>query len=718
MKKRKYVELLAPAGGMDMAKAVLAAGADAVYFGGADFGARAYAGNFSENEAADMLDLVHLHKKKAYLTVNTVVKNLEMERKLYDFVRFFYLNGVDGVLVQDFGVLALLREYFPGLNLHASTQMNITTDYGARFLEKFDIKRIVCARELSFDEIEELCKNSQAEIEVFVHGALCVCYSGQCLMSSFLGGRSGNRGRCAQPCRLPYELYNGTGDKKIPVSPYPLSPKDLSALRDLSRLVDAGVSSLKIEGRMKQSAYAATVTGIYRKYLDLCLSEDDASPLPCDELALEKSGSRGGFTDAYFYMRNTPDMMSGDSSSHESQNEQGEVMAVPKIPINGSFFAREGEKASLLLSAKGCSIRAEGGICEKAQKKPLSEDEIRQKLLKIKDSPFVFDSLEINSEDVFLPISAINSMRRKAIEELEEKLLAPYRRKDTGLKSFKPFYSPKKDSAAAPKINVRIRTEEQLACALSFAEASRVMIPACMAEEFLGEFKNTDKEPVISIDPVIRLNRIKLLKECIEKFKETALFEASSYDAIGLLIECGVPLEKILMGDRIYSLSDRARSVFEDLGLGQGQVPIELSKGELLHRDNADDSFLVYGHIPLMYTAVCQSKNAAKCKDSKTQGEKKVSFSYMLKDRKGMCFPVFCDCAICTNTIYNSLPTDLTDRLTEVLSLKPAALELSFTVEREKEINEVFERLKAALLGQKVKTAEKYTRGHFNKGVQ
>ena len=263
------VELLAPAGSYEAFQAAIGAGADAVYLGGPDFGARAYAKNFTQEELVRAIRTAHIHGRKLYLTVNTLLKNRELKERLYDSLKEVYEEGLDGVIVQDMGVLRFIRNTFPDLPVHASTQMTVTGPEGMKFLESLGVTRVVPARELSIKEISDMHKASPIEIETFIHGALCYSFSGQCLMSSILGGRSGNRGRCAQPCRLPYQTGEPGKHFSKEKESCPLSLKDICTLDILPEIIEAGVMSLKIEGRMKQPEYTAAVTGIYRKYLDI-----------------------------------------------------------------------------------------------------------------------------------------------------------------------------------------------------------------------------------------------------------------------------------------------------------------------------------------------------------------------------------------------------------------------------------------------------------------
>lgn len=274
MKNRK-IELLAPAGSWEALEAAVNAGADAVYMGGKAFGARAYASNFDREEMAKAVYFAHMHRVRLYITVNTLVDDSELE-ELADYLLFLNNVGVDGIIVQDLGVIRLARRIVPQLPLHASTQMTITNSGGVEFATGAGMERSVLARELSLKEIEAACAKG-ADIEAFIHGALCVCYSGQCLMSSLIGGRSGNRGRCAQPCRLPYHLLNGKGEDMLAgrdAGQYLLSPKDMNTLSVLPQLIDAGVMSYKIEGRMKRPEYVAVVVDAYRRAIDSCLAGD------------------------------------------------------------------------------------------------------------------------------------------------------------------------------------------------------------------------------------------------------------------------------------------------------------------------------------------------------------------------------------------------------------------------------------------------------------
>jgi putative protease len=322
----RQVEILAPAGSIDGLKAAINASCDAVYIGGTKFGARAFANNLEEDTMLDAIDFAHIHNKKIYMTVNTLLKNSEVENQLYDYLRKYYEHGLDAVIVQDVGVLHFIHNNFPGIDIHGSTQMSITMAQGAQVLKDMGLKRLVNARELGLDEIKTIREQTDLEIESFVHGALCYCYSGQCLMSSMFGGRSGNRGRCAQPCRMPYGLLNNQKNITGINDNYLLSPKDICTLDMIPDLIKAGIDSFKIEGRMKRPEYAAGVTYAYRKYVDKYLElgdekyeaylKDHKAEFRQDTMLLLDLYNRGGFTNGYYTNRNGKSMITLNRPNH------------------------------------------------------------------------------------------------------------------------------------------------------------------------------------------------------------------------------------------------------------------------------------------------------------------------------------------------------------------------------------------------------------------
>ncbi len=427
----KRTELLAPAGNMECFYAAMSAGADAVYAGGMRFGARAYAGNFSEEELIRAIDYAHLFGKKMYLTLNTLTKESEMH-DLPEFLKPLYEAGLDGVIVQDLGIFKHLRENFPLLPLHASTQMALTGVYGAELIKSLGAVRIVPARELSVGEIREIHEKTGMEIECFIHGAMCYCYSGMCLMSSMLGGRSGNRGRCAGPCRQP---YGGKGSDK-----YPLSMKDLSSIMQLPDMIEAGVDSMKIEGRMKAPEYVAGVTAIYRKYLDLYYEKgrEGFKVDKKDEEELLSLYSRSGLNPGYFNRHNGQEMITMRRGSYSRALPDDSEVKIMQLPVRGKAVVREGEPLILEIEALSyhedgssdrITVTEKGAPAESAKNRPMEEKQIRKQLNKTGGSNFVFDSLEISvSGNVFIPVSALNDLRRQAFGKLAKELLSEFKR--------------------------------------------------------------------------------------------------------------------------------------------------------------------------------------------------------------------------------------------------------------------------------------------------
>ncbi|MBR3509484.1 MAG: U32 family peptidase [Lachnospiraceae bacterium] len=459
---KKKVELLAPAGNLAAFYGAIHAGADAVYLAGTKYGARAYADNFTQEDLVKCLRYAHLLRKKVYLTINTLVKEEEL-KELPSFLQPYVDEGLDGVIIQDFGVLKTIAKHFPGLSLHASTQMSVSGIYGAKLLKEMGVERIVPARELSLSEIRRIKQETGLEIECFIHGAMCYCYSGQCLFSSILGGRSGNRGRCAQPCRLPYQVSIGGRTGK---ECYPLSLKDMCTIELLPELIDAGIDSFKIEGRMKKAEYAAGVTSYYRKYIDLYEKGEPAKPSKKDLEELSHLYIRSERTDGYYHRRNGKEMVTISSPAYQTSDEQllskietTYLSNIQKIPIFMKAEFLIGEPAKLTISlpekqtkqslsltekqttcaisltekekAPAQEITVYGEIVSPAQKAPITIENVRKQLQKLGDSSFTLTDQEgkeiepkiLLEDGAFYPLKLINELRREAVSRLEEVML-------------------------------------------------------------------------------------------------------------------------------------------------------------------------------------------------------------------------------------------------------------------------------------------------------
>ncbi|MCM1236192.1 MAG: U32 family peptidase [Ruminococcus flavefaciens] len=420
----KNVELLAPAGNYQALIGAVNAGADAVYLGGDKFSARAYADNFTTQEIIKAIRYTHICGKKLYLTLNTLVKENEISL-IYDYLRPLYESGLDGIIIQDLGVWRYVRENFPYLPLHASTQMTITGVRGASLLKKSGAARIVPARELSLNEIKDIKENTGLEIECFIHGAMCYCYSGQCLFSSILGGRSGNRGRCAQPCRLPYKV-SGT-------SLYPLSLKDMCTIEYIPQLIDAGIDSFKIEGRMKKPEYAAGVTAIYRKYIDKYYDKGKASYNvdKADMDRLYKLYIRSEVQTGYYDKHNAKEMITLGKGSYLGSDEallmeisKNYLKEEKKFPISISGTFEVGKSAVLNLEGMGITQTTYGETVQCAMKRPMTREDVLKQLSKMGNSNLYIVREDITVGDyIFIPNAQLNELRRTAVRKFEDKII-------------------------------------------------------------------------------------------------------------------------------------------------------------------------------------------------------------------------------------------------------------------------------------------------------
>lgn len=708
------MELLAPAGDLKIFKSAINAGADAVYFGGDFFGARASATNFSAVDAKNALDYAHARGKKAYLTVNTLLKNTEIEGKLYDFMKDYYEAGIDGVIIQDFGVFTFLKDHFPDLELHASTQMSLMSKYGAKFLKDAGASRIVTARELSLKEIKDIHENVDVEIEAFVHGALCVCYSGNCLMSSFIGGRSGNRGYCAQPCRLPYELLDENKKSVYGTEKYHLSPKDLWGIHDLPQMLDAGVYSYKIEGRLKNEAYVTNVVSVYRKYMDLLLSEGEKN-YRVEEKDIKRlidAGNRGGFTNLYFYERNGKDLVDDNSPAFCQTNKEPIIKDAPtkKEVLYGEFHASVGKEITFTVwNDTGDCTTVSAGVCEESKSKPTSKEEVLEKLSSTGDSAFTFEDIQIHmDENAFIPLKFVKTLRREA--------LSFFVKKNTGeVNPFCPTDESKlKKKSYAFTLRISVSREEQLSALKDVPfEFDLILSEHLWLKEFdVKAIKDAFPHVYVSLPVVIRTHTISLLKQKINEYKDVVEgFYAASFDGLELLKECGVEKENIYFSNRIYTYSNRSEEAFWRLGYQNYFAPLELNEKELSHRANGTSEMLVYGYVPLMYMANCLSKLHFGCK------KKKNTFCY-LKDRKSAYFPVLNQCEICTNTLYNSLPLCLFEKSERIKDLGFSSLRLDFTFETKEEVKEIINLYHEAFVLEKdVEVTFNHTKGHLKRGV-
>lgn len=707
--RNKDFELLAPAGNLEIFKGVIESGADAVYVGGSMFGARAYANNFTEEELLEAIDFAHLRGVKVYLTVNTLIKNSEFS-KLYDYLLPYYKRGLDAVIVQDLGVVKAIHEYFPSMEIHTSTQMTVTGADGVRFLSQFGVTRVVMAREVSLAEMKRIHEETGMELEAFVHGALCYSYSGQCLFSSILGGRSGNRGRCAQPCRLPYTV-EGKKDEYI------LSLKDMCGIKALDKLHDAGVYSLKIEGRMKQLEYACGVVKYYRSYIDSKKPVSDA-----DYDRIKALGNRCGFTDRYYFDHNGSDMVTYVKPNFVS-NAAEPSPEKRKLSIEGELVLREGEPGSLTVKRGDVTYKASIEPVSAALKAPLDKKAAIDRINKTGDTDFEFSHIKAQiGENVFLPNGALNKLRRDAISGLCDKLLKKYYRNDARYVDISsmcelPEHVVKSD-AAHEYGAVNAKDYTTICSCMTRAQLDTLIGYECfdvfyldfdmydrktLIQQFADDVKSLtkrNKKVYLMLPTIFRADSSDYFVSIAKELDKVSFegFVVKNYEEI-YLTENLFTGKKVILDHNMYTFNDVSKSAFFEHGVSGDTVPLELNSREIMHRNNIGSQMIVYGYYPLMTTANCVHKNTKGC-------DKKQKLIY-LKDRYNKSFAVCNNCKECYNTIYNSLPTMLIKNINKLKEAGIRSFRYSFTIETPKQIKAVMDD----------KVAE-YTNGHYKRGVE
>ena len=578
------MELLAPAGNAAALRAAVQSGADAVYIGGKSFGARQSADNFTNEEIKKWADYCHLYGVDLHVTVNTLVKEKELA-SLQQYIKALNAANVDALIVQDIGAAEIIKNTCPDLTLHASTQMSVTTLDEVNELQKLGFKRVVLARELNEKEIEHLCKNTPLEIETFVHGAICQCYSGKCLMSSILGGRSGNRGRCAQPCRLPYELLaqSGADGQKIHDKGYLLSPKDMALINDLGTLNRIGVKSLKIEGRLKRAEYVSAVVGVYRKYLDLLYEGKGKKVDKQDMQELTDAFSRSGFTNGYLKNNLGASMMSrvspsgtGDTKYTEAAKARtAENANIRKIPVTvmGTLKYNTPLEVTIFDSEGHCGYAVGTLKSEKAQKVALDAERLKEQLLKLGSTPFGCDDITVSVDaGITIPIKEINAVRRAAADAL----IAERTKRENG----------RVTDYAIPKESRSPKNMPELIAVVSTAEQEKAAKAAGIKTEKFEPFTGT----------------------------------LNVYNSLSLK----------------YFTSRGSAVVSPELNLH------EIS--DLLQNTDAPAELIVYGRLPLMVMKNCPINASGKCQNGemkfRLRDRKNEEFPFMCSGKRGECTSV------------------------------------------------------------------------------
>lgn len=674
MKSKSLPELLSPAGSKDAFFAAVDGGADAIYLGGTSFNARINAKNFTREELSDCVRLAHTYGVKVYTTLNTLLFDKEKEGFLACAEEMADC-GIDAFIVADLGAAALLRAHMPEMELHASTQMSAHNASAGIALQKMGFSRLVPARELSFEDIKTLVSENPLEVEIFTHGALCVSHSGQCLFSSIVGGRSGNRGLCAQPCRLPYSCSGcSTGNG------YPLSLKDLSLAPHVTKILDSGVHSLKIEGRMKSPEYVRGVTSIWRTLLD---EQRNATPQEMQRLA--DIFSRGGFTDGYF-TRNINKKMLGvrsQSDKEASLTTDKFTKITRKLPIQMSVSLKANTPCTLTLSYKNITVAAEGDIPMQAINAPLDKESIRRSISKLGDTPFVTDDIVISlDEGLMLPISRLNSLRRAAVEKLISAL------------TDKHIPALQKADLSLSENNRKTQKIGRFLFASQITDMAREYFD----KTFLPLERYDSRADGFIMPPVIFDSE----KALIEKLIDKAVEQGASCAMVGNIGNISLLENKGLeiFGDFRFNVTNSHSVAFiEGLGVSNITLSPELTLPQI--RDiHGDVSAIVYGRLPLMTLEKCIIRDLYGCESCdkyiscRERGENTKHIE--IKDRRGFTFPVIREWQH-RNVIYNSSPTYMADKQSDLIKARITNQVFMFTTESAQEVNDVIRRYKNQL---------------------
>lgn len=694
------MELLAPAGSMEALRAAVCNGADAVYLGADTFNARINARNFSAADLQEAVVYCHVRGVKVHLTLNTLVLDREMPRAA-ELIRLAASCGVDAFIVQDLGVVSLCRQLAPDVPIHASTQMSIHSLEGVMEAAALGCSRVVLARELPAEEIAHICKKSPVEIEVFVHGALCMCYSGQCYLSSVIGRRSGNRGQCAQPCRLPY------GYGRFESTRYPLSLKDNCLAGELDELRRMGVASIKIEGRMKRPEYVAIVTRAYRTVLN------GGKLMPSDLLELETAFSRQGFTDGYFRGQTGSDMFGRRQEGEDTADlfasaratyEQGEPQ---RIGVRFYAMIRRGEPAQLAVEdPDGNLCRTRGPVPEQAVYRSLTPQDLEQQLKKTGGTPYLCTAVRSSLDpDLMLPASAINAMRRDVIAELTAKRgrAAPAR-----LNAYDE--PPRYDGIAGePQLTIAVRTAGQITSRMLSMKPTVLYVPLSELAEHpdLRQRVSVETQLAAILPRVIWSGELAPVARQLRTVYEMGVRQvlAGNLGQLHIARAAGFAVR----GDfGLNIVNSRAMRYLREQGLDSQLLSFELTLPQIRDISKAVPAeLLIYGRLPLMLMENCVMKNRTGICTCQTG-------TVRLVDRVGEEFPIVKDPGTCRNVLLNGKKLYLLDKKDALRGMGLWALRLQFTTENPGEIDKVL----MDYQGRAVFDAGSYTRGLYSRGVE
>lgn len=694
------MEILAPAGSPEAVRAAVCAGTNAVYLGFGNFNARRNAKNFTREELEQAISYCHLRGVKLYLTLNTLISDREMEQAAQDAILASEL-GIDAVLVQDLGMVRVLRQVAPDLPVHASTQMSIHNLDGVKEAADLGISRVVAARELSRGDLAYLCAHSPIEIETFVHGALCMCHSGQCFLSSVIGGRSGNRGLCAQPCRLAYGWGGGLADG------HPLSLKDMSLAGHLRQLEEMGIACAKIEGRMKRPEYVYVVTKVYADAL-----REGREPTQEELKQLRAAFSRQGFTDGYFTGHKGPEMF----GVREKEPEPRELFAKartayemgegPGVPVKFYAMIRAGEPVQVgVEDEQGRVATAAGPLPEVARTRAVTEQDVESQLSKTGGTPYRCVGVRsLVTDGLSVSLSALNGLRRQVLEDLSQQRTALPERRHAPYKVGARYGNPRQ----APQINLSLRRADQLSFELLKQKPDLIYLPV----EEIGDHPDQVREaldrgiPVAAALPRVCFDReLDQLGALLETCRELGITQAlvGNLGLVGPARRAGMTLR----GDfGLQVFNSQAAKEYKRMGFASLTASFELKLAQIRDLSKAvDTEIIAYGRLPLMITENCIIKNQfGKCVCSNVNN---------LTDRKGVQFPVLRAFG-CRNEIFNANKLFLADRAQDYRRAGLWAIRLSFTTENALECARVLERYR----GEGSYVPNNYTRGLYYRDVE
>ena len=668
------IELLAPAGSMEALKAAVQNGANAVYLGCGSFNARQSAKNFTIQTLSEAVKYCHVRGVQVHLTLNTLVSDREMD-DCCELIRQAAAAGVDAFIVQDLGVVELCRQIAPKVPLHGSTQMTVHSLPGVLLCAAWGMTRVVLSRELSREEIRYICENSPIEIEVFAHGALCMCYSGQCYLSAAIGGRSGNRGRCAQPCRLPYGF--GRSEHR-----YPLSLKDNCLVHYVRDLEEMGVASLKLEGRMKKPEYVATVTRVYRQALD------EGNVTRSMEKALLDAFNRQGFTDGYYAADKGPQMFGirdekrEDAAWAKAARESYEAVENGLVPVKFRAIITENRSELIVRDPDGNICKARGEQPQMARTRPLLAEDLAARLRKTGGTPFRCVDVDCRLEPgLMLSAASINAMRRDVLTQL---MAVRARRESPVLgkpRKLREVFGRREE----PGLTIQITSKEQITGRLLSMQPQLLYVPLHLLVEELDAFRGLIQNgcPVAAVLPrIVHDSELPELKQDLLAVRSIGVRDALVGN-LGLLIpvrECGMNIR----GDfGLNIFNSRSMEVCRKLELASATLSFEMTLPQIRDVSKCvDTELLVYGRMPLMVTENCIMRNrtgSCVCQ----QGPQR------LVDRTGAEFPVIRDGKSCRSVLLNGKKLSLLDRREDLNRLGLWSLRLYFTTENGKEVDRV-----------------------------